>query len=253
MDKNQFYLYNEILYKLLTCTSLDSLRRTFLRELRLLIPYRYGSIITISQDPETGKISHSDPVCIPEEFTELEEAWIDHDQDDAFFWLSSSQESIVLRGSEVQSDEVRLGSVTYRTLYQRYNIYDQLGVNLVYDKRPMATMDIYRTREDQSFSDEDAFFLKSIIRHVNYLYHRLLVQQETTKPGDDTARRLQARYRLTQRETEITALLFQNLTSDEMAERLSISRSTLDKHLNSIYRKCGVSSRVKLLTLKEPV
>ena len=162
MDKNQFYLYNEILYKLLTCTTLDALKRAILRELRLLIPYRYGSIITVHQDPETGKVTHSEPVCIPAEFTELEEAWIDHDEDDDYFWLSSSRESIVIRGSDVQSDEVRLGSTTYRTLYQRYNIYDQIGVNLVYEGTPMAILDIYRTRQDQSFSDQDAFFLNPV-------------------------------------------------------------------------------------------
>ena len=27
MDKNQFYLYNDVLYKLLSCTTLDSLKR----------------------------------------------------------------------------------------------------------------------------------------------------------------------------------------------------------------------------------
>ena len=86
------------MYKLLTCTTLDALKRAILRELRLLIPYRYGSIITVHQDPETGKVTHSEPVCIPAEFTELEEAWIDHDEDDDYFWLSSSRESIVIRG-----------------------------------------------------------------------------------------------------------------------------------------------------------
>ena len=176
MDKNQFYLYNDVLYKLLSCTTLDSLKRAILRELRLLIPYRYGSIITICQNPETGKITHSEPVCIPAEFTELEEAWIDHDEDDDYFWLSASQESIV-RVSDVQSDEVRLGSTTYRTLYQRYDIYDQIGVNLVYEGTPMAILDIYRTRQDQSFSDQDAFFLKAMVKHINCLYHRLLSQQ----------------------------------------------------------------------------
>lgn len=252
MDKNQFYLYNEILYKLLSCTSLDMLKRTILRELRMLIPYRYGSIITVCQDPETGKITHCDPVCIPAEFTELEDAWIDHDEDDDYFWLSSSQESIVIRGSDVQSDEVRLGSTTYRTLYQRYHIYDQIGVNLVYAGRPMAILDIYRTRQDQSFSDQDTFFLKAMVKHINCLYHRLLTQQEAELPGGGGVQRFKQRFRLTDRESEILALLFQHLDNDEMVARLSISRSTLDKHLHKIYRKCGVSSRVKLLQLKEP-
>lgn len=251
MDKNQFYLYNEVLYKLLTCTSLEELKRAILRELRMLIPYRYGSIITICQDPETGKITHCDPVCIPKEFTELEMAWIDHDEDDDYFWLSTCQESIVVRGSDVQSDEVRLGSTTYRTLYQHYNIYDQLGVNLVYARKPMAILDFYRTRQDQPFSEQDDFFLKAMVKHINHLYYRLLTQQEAELPGGGAVQRFKQRYQLTERESEITALLFRHLNNDEMVAQLSISRSTLDKHLYNIYRKCGVNSRVKLLQLKE--
>lgn len=253
MDKNQFYLYNEILYKFLTCTSLDELKRSILRELRMLIPYRYGSIITVCRDSKTGEITHCDPVCIPTEFAEMENAWINHDKDDDFFWLSSSQESIVIRGSDLQSDEVRLGSTTYRTLYQRYHIYDQIEANLAYEGKPMAILAIYRSRQDQNFSEQDTFFLKALVKHINCLYHRLLVQQDTLSPEARAAQQLKRRYQLTERETEITVLLFQHLTSDEITAQLSISRSTLDKHLNSIYRKCGVTSRVKLLKLNEPL
>lgn len=248
MDKNQFYLYNETLYRILTCRSLEELKRTILRELRLMIPYRYGSIITVRHDPKTGTVSHCEPVCIPEELTDMENAWISQAGEDDYFWLSSSQESIVLRGSDVQSDEVRLHSTIYR-IYQRYDIYDSMEVNLVYERRTLALLALYRTRQDEPFSEQDAFFLKSIIRHINFLYYRLLNAQAEAQ--DSTALQLKRRYHLTERETEITSLLFQHLSNDEMVERLFISKNTLDKHLSSIYRKCGVSSRVKLLQMKE--
>lgn len=248
MDKNQFYLYNETLYKILTCTSLKDLKQTILRELRLLIPYRYASIITVCQDPKTGAISHSEPVCIPEELTDMENSWINQAREDDYFWLSSTQESIVLRGSDVQSDEVRLHSAIYR-IYQRFDIYDSMEVNLVYEHRTLALLSLYRTQQDAPFSEQDAFFLKSLIKHINYLYYRLL--NVRAEGQDSTALRLKQRYHLTERETEIASLLFQHLSNDEMVSQLYISKNTLDKHLSSIYRKCGVSSRVKLLQMKE--
>lgn len=48
---------------------------------------------------------------------------------------------------------------------------------------------------------------------------------------------------LTEREVEVLQLLAQGLTNAEIAERLIISRRTVDAHLRAIYAKIGVSSR----------
>ena len=57
-------------------------------------------------------------------------------------------------------------------------------------------------------------------------------------------------YELTRRETEILGLVFQDLNNEEILDRLHISRHTLLKHLQNLYRKCGVSSRWDLLKLR---
>ncbi len=48
---------------------------------------------------------------------------------------------------------------------------------------------------------------------------------------------------LTQRENEVLGLLAQELSNPQIAERLVISRRTVDAHLRSIYDKLGVNSR----------
>jgi predicted ATPase/DNA-binding NarL/FixJ family response regulator len=48
---------------------------------------------------------------------------------------------------------------------------------------------------------------------------------------------------LTARETEVLRLLAQNLSNPQIAERLVVSRRTVDAHLRSIYDKLGVTSR----------
>jgi len=44
-------------------------------------------------------------------------------------------------------------------------------------------------------------------------------------------------------------LIFQDWNNEEILEKLRISRYTLLKHLQNIYRKCGVSSRWDLRKL----
>jgi DNA-binding CsgD family transcriptional regulator len=51
---------------------------------------------------------------------------------------------------------------------------------------------------------------------------------------------------LTAREREVAALAAERLTSREIAQRLYVSIRTVDNHLQSVYLKLGVSSRVEL-------
>lgn len=48
---------------------------------------------------------------------------------------------------------------------------------------------------------------------------------------------------LTAREVELLRLVAEGLTNDEIAERLTLSGRTVERHLSNIYRKLGVSGR----------
>ena len=48
---------------------------------------------------------------------------------------------------------------------------------------------------------------------------------------------------LSAREAEVLKLVAEGLTNARIAERLFISPRTVDRHLNSVYQKIGVSSR----------
>ena len=48
---------------------------------------------------------------------------------------------------------------------------------------------------------------------------------------------------LSPREVEVLRLVAEGLTNNQVADRLSLSPRTVDRHLNSVYTKLGVSSR----------
>lgn len=55
---------------------------------------------------------------------------------------------------------------------------------------------------------------------------------------------------LTRRESEICALLLDGTTLPEIAQELGISRRTVEKHVQNLYKKKGVSSYNELLFLQ---
>ena len=48
---------------------------------------------------------------------------------------------------------------------------------------------------------------------------------------------------LTPREVEVLGLVAEGLTNPQVAQKLFLSPRTVQRHLNSVYRKLGVSSR----------
>ena len=52
---------------------------------------------------------------------------------------------------------------------------------------------------------------------------------------------------LSERELEIIELVAEGLTNQEIAERLTISKRTVDNHVSNIFTKTGAKNRVALL------
>jgi NarL family two-component system response regulator LiaR len=65
--------------------------------------------------------------------------------------------------------------------------------------------------------------------------------RSATRPGPE--------YRLTEREREVLALLVEGLTNRQIAQRLTLSHSTIKFHVSSILSKLGAASRTEAVSL----
>lgn len=252
MEKNEFLLLNEIIYHIYTAETLEELKLDTLSQIRFIIPYSYASLITVHIDPTSKEIHHTDPVCLPASFADIETDWIKYAHQDRGLWLSHAPECVVIRDSELWDDDDRLSSPIYQNVYWSYNIYDVLQMNVAYQNQVMALLSLYRTRLDGLFTDQDAFYLRSLSNHINYAYYQKSWQTPPPAPQARSMEQMAQDYSLTNREREILALVLQGKDNEELLHTLTISKHTLFKHLQNIYRKCNVSSRWELLKLKGP-
>lgn len=242
MEQNEFLLYNEAICRIHGCRTRKELQSVLLTRLKLLIPYRYASIITIRKDGETETIFHDEVFCHPQMFEAFERAWLKDVDQACTLWLSHAVDSVVVRGSE-DSDHVHL---RFRDLHRSYDIIDDLEVNITYQRQVLGRLALYRTPVEGPFTEQDAFYLRALSIHINQAWWECMEGGAKAHPWLTPAEVAQT-YGLTRREEEVFGLVLEGLTNEEMAEKLCISKKTLPKHLQNLYRKCGVSSRQELI------
>lgn len=249
MERNEIMMLNNIIYHLYESDNFTLIRKTLLKQLQMLVPYSYSSILLSNMDTMQPKLT--DPLCVPEEFLAVEEKYLRMAQKDHTLWTMNSGYSMVICESKMLPDHKRLSSPIYQECYSQFHIYDTLQINIVYNNCFLGVLTLYRTRKDGSFTEENALFMKLIGFHLNRLFYRFMVQKD--KSGDLSMQTdlLQEQYSLTGRETEILALLLEGIPEPEIAQNLNIATATLKKHMQHIYRKLNISTRWELLRFKK--
>ena len=252
MEKNTFLIFNDLIYDLHLCQTAEELKNHFLKRLKLLIPYSYASILFSDLSSDSPNAYLGRPICIPDTFTEAEEAYIAHADEDPLFWLFNRKESTLIRESDLFGDERRLTSQLYLKCYQHYDIFDTLQFSIVYQHELLGVLTLFRTKADGTFSDMDMFLMRSLGTHMNAVVHKILTAAPAPKnsQANDTIQELATSYHLTPKETELLAQLFSFKSNEEIAEVLQISTNTLQKHLQNIFRKFDVASKWELLKYK---
>lgn len=252
MEKNDFLSYNEAVYRLHDCQTLAELKTALLTQARLLVPCTYASLIPITRDPETLAAVHGEPVCVPRGFQPVEKAWLEQADQAYTLWMSHAAETMVVRDSEVLAGDNRFAARSYREVYLHHGIVDCVQMNIAWGGQTLGRLALYRTREEGLFTEQDTFYLRAMANHVNLAWGRCLrekTRRESTADGR-SMEELTSAYQLTRREEEILGMVFQKMNNEEILERIAISQNTLHKHLQNLYRKCGVSSRLELLKLR---
>lgn len=251
MDKNTFFIFNDILYHLYSCHNQDDLKNLFLKRLKLLIPFSYASILLSEAFNNNIPLYQSEPICFPDSFAETEKEYLAHADEDDLFWLVNGKESTLVRESDLMGDDRRLTTSLYKKCYQKYNIYDTLQFSIIFQQNFLGILTLFRTKIDGTFSDEDMFYLRSLGTHLNTVVNSVCEFQHNKLQSDaETIKILKEKYHLTAKESEILSLLFAFCSNDEIAAKMEISENTIQKHLQNLFRKLNVSSKWELLKFK---
>ena len=163
-----------------------------------------------------------------------------------------SGKSVVYRDTDVLSDQERVRTEYFRRIYLPNHWHYSMQMIFAYEGRPLGAATLYRLKGKKDFSYDDVFLLDSIKDHVSLrLYRDYLQEREKERRREETLKKptvaaAAARYHLTGREQTVLRCMMDGKENAQIARELSITVSTLKKHILSVYRKIGVKNRIGL-------
>lgn len=249
MEKNKFLMINDLIYEIYLWNNVSDIDDSFFQRLKMIVPFEYASLF-LHDESADNPFSLGEPICFPSSFQEAELKYAQFAGEDELLWILHGKESQLIRESAVLDDEHRLNSSLYRKCYRKYNIYDSLQCTIVFQQKFLGVLTLFRTRPNGTFVSDDMFYLRAIAMHLNPILHRILFPKSSgyshrTDEMHDLAQLSSCH--LTSRETEILKCLLDFQDNEEIAETLHIKETTLNKHLQNLFRKLEVRSRWELL------
>ena len=153
VKKNIFLIFNNVVCELYRCRTYADLGEYFLPILRMLIPFRYASIMR--READESRIRLVDPLCVPAEFEEAERNYMRYADDDYTAWLNCCRESTIFRESDLLGEQQRLRSTIYQKCYQKFDVYDSLQYGIVHNGKPLGALSLFCSRGDGPFTDDE--------------------------------------------------------------------------------------------------
>lgn len=250
ISEREFLFFSQMIYRINTLNDYESVARTTLEQLKLLIPFTKGIVYQMRQEGQ--RLVYTYPVALDPPGQQYDEEAIlrDHAHPDWLLYTSAPWSS-TFRQTDIRDEETFLNSELYRRIYQPQNTYYGLHTVLIHEDCKLAQLGLFRPRDAQDFSDREVFLLEAVSVHLEWKLYTFLsgAQRRSALPEEELRRSVGRRFGLTRRELEVLALVDRGKSNEEITAQLFISKSTLDKHLYHIYRKTGVKNRMQLMHL----
>ena len=248
LEENDWIFLNNIIYKIHSMEDCTKMRKSFLELIKLLIPYDIGTFY-LSNNGTDHLLGHPVGVNVSEE--SLQEYTDEFEEIDYTRWVFISAKGMAYRETDLFPDSVREETALYRKMYAPNNLHYSAQLSLVHGDVFLGIASLYRSKDGKDFSEKDLFILDMVKDHLAL---RLFRESNVCSSIAPTEKQFSLpayaeQFKLTQRESEVFYLLFNELTDEQICSQLFIGFNTLKKHILSIYKKAGVKSRLQLFKL----
>jgi len=131
-------------------------------------------------------------------------------------------------------------------------LYYGVNLHLYSNEKNIGDLRIWRGRHRDRFDSTTCAVLEILKPHLIQAIHNIQRLKNKNDPKmsiDEQSVYLKHHFTLTNRETQLVGLLLDGERDDHIAEKLSISITTVRTHIKNIFLKTGVNNRCKLQSL----
>ena len=220
---------------------LDELRHGLLDALNRALPSEYVSLNDVGPDAESVAVIMR-PVMSAEWVQRF--ALLAHDNPLVRRYVAT-QDGRAYRFSDVVSRDELHALKIYRDFYALLGVEHQMAFTLPHASGRILGVALSRSRGDYSNAERD---LVNLARPFLIQAYRNAIEHERVRSGrpDSDGAEVLAALRgagLTPREAEVVRLVARGSSNRHAGDALAISARTVGKHLESAFRKLGVSDR----------
>ena len=238
---------NNILIELYTIKNIKSLSFKIMKILKMLIPYSKGYFIILDDNKNIIKensyfIGFSENVIDKYINTYYEKDYIKYLYDFSF-------ETNAYKDTNILENNIRKNTDFYINFLKPENIIYGCGIMIIRDNKIIGILNFFRNENLGDFTEKEIYILNILKKHIeNMLYNIIKINQiliNTDKSIDEFSNK----FGLTSREKDILKLIKNGYSNEKISNELSISLSTVKKHIYNLYNKTFVSSRSQLISL----
>ena len=164
---------------------------------------------------------------------------------DYLSWFYNQCLPRTIRSTDLMRPEVIEQSRIHQEWESRLGIFYTVTACIAADDILFGTISLMRSKEHGDFTDEEMRVLEEVNEHLCSRFRLVYPNGVNRFMMDCDADPIVAAYSLSPREWEVACLLVKGISRVEIADKLSISRNTLKRHIANIYHKMGVSNEMQ--------
>lgn len=231
--------------------SVSALQRGALERVAAIVPHR-SSMFDLAMVEQDGTVTYAHAISTTMSKDTLSSYYLHYAALDYTTWSFDPHEVEVYRDLDLVDVAKRDETPIYREWMQPQGVYYGCGATLALDGIPLGSITLFREREAGDFSPGQMRALLELARHLSTRLGTLFpggIADYEQSTGLDESTRIAKRFGLSRREEQVLSLMLDGESNHNVADRLYVSESTVKKHINSIYRKVGVESRMQLAAI----
>ncbi|WP_066498463.1 response regulator transcription factor [Abyssisolibacter fermentans] len=245
LSHNEWSLINDIVLKLHTTKDCYSAIKNLLMSLEVLIPHKKAFFDLGNY--ENYNFSFFNPISVNISEKHLTQYYKHYLHLDYANFVWSLDHPVVYKDTNILPDHLREQTIIYKNWMQSIGVHYGGGFSIFANDRLLGSITMFRDKDMDDFTNKDLYIMQIINLHLSKKLALLYPNGVSCKTDCYHENDLKGKYKLTNRQYEVTKLVFMGLNNKEISEKLFISKNTVKKHLTDTFKKLGVLNRSQLI------